>query len=125
MDFKATNERPPNRRELKSKALELSGNPNFQGSKGWLDKFCKRVKIEVLPIRRPNSQKIAKSVSRPATQSQQDDLIEIPQAFEESQPENWENFILSMDSESPSEFENNIQQNIPSFSDFETGYFYH
>jgi hypothetical protein len=43
--------RAPTRKEATKKALELSGDPTFQASKGWLDKFSRKYNIEFTPLK--------------------------------------------------------------------------
>jgi len=50
-DFNKENGRNPNRRELRKKALEVSTEVGFKASKGWLDKFCKKFKIRLHPLK--------------------------------------------------------------------------
>ena len=64
-DFKTENGRPPNRREIKQKALQLSKDPQFMASKGWLDKFSKKFCVDIAPIKL----KISKRVSEASTRS--------------------------------------------------------
>lgn len=44
-------ERAPTRKEATKKALELSEDPSFQASKGWLDKFSRKYNIEFTPLK--------------------------------------------------------------------------
>ena len=44
-------------KELKAKAVELSGDPKFRGSNGWLDKFRKRNSIPIGKFQRPSALK--------------------------------------------------------------------
>jgi len=50
-EFEKSHGRPPSRKETTEKALELSGDPNFQASKGWLDKFSRKYHIEFTPLK--------------------------------------------------------------------------
>jgi hypothetical protein len=43
--------RAPTRKEATKRALELSGDPTFQASKGWLDKFSRKYNIEFTPLK--------------------------------------------------------------------------
>jgi hypothetical protein len=51
MDFQNEHGRPPSRKEATQRALELSGDSNFQASKGWLDKFSRKYHIEFTPLK--------------------------------------------------------------------------
>ena len=51
MTFQTEHGRPPSRKETTAKALELSGDPSFQASKGWLDKFSRKFNIEFTPLK--------------------------------------------------------------------------
>lgn len=50
-EFEKSHGRPPSRKETTERALELSGDPNFQASKGWLDKFSRKYHIEFTPLK--------------------------------------------------------------------------
>jgi len=43
--------RSPTRKEATKRALELSGDPSFQASKGWLDKFSRKYMVEFTPLK--------------------------------------------------------------------------
>jgi len=51
INFQTEHGRPPSRKETTTKALELSGDPSFQASKGWLDKFSRKFNIEFTPLK--------------------------------------------------------------------------
>jgi hypothetical protein len=80
MDFQNEHGRPPSRKEATQKALELSGDPNFQASKGWLDKFSRKYNIEFTPLKiiPPRGRKKVKtdSDSGSATSTRDSTLLE-------------------------------------------------
>lgn len=45
------NGRHPTRKEAAKRALELSNDPTFKASKGWLDKFSRKFNIEFTPLK--------------------------------------------------------------------------
>mmetsp|Transcript_5753 Transcript_5753/g.4945 ORF Transcript_5753/g.4945 Transcript_5753/m.4945 type:complete len:196 (+) Transcript_5753:654-1241(+) len=51
MNYQKDNSRPPTRKEAAKKALELSNDPTFKASKGWLDKFSRKNSIEFTPLK--------------------------------------------------------------------------
>jgi hypothetical protein len=80
MDFQNEHGRPPSRKEATQKALELSGDPNFQASKGWLDKFSRKYHIEFTPLKiippRNRKQVKTESDSGSATSTRDSTLLE-------------------------------------------------
>lgn len=51
LEFQKETGRPPTRKEATKKALELSEDPSFQASKGWLDKFSRKFQIDFTPLK--------------------------------------------------------------------------
>jgi len=49
--FQNEHNRPPTRKEATKRALEITDDPKFQASKGWLDKFSRKFKVEFTPLK--------------------------------------------------------------------------
>lgn len=65
LEFQRQNKKAPNSREGKRKALEMSQDPNFKASKGWLRRFTIRHNFHFTPMKtfRNKSKKNTKSGS--------------------------------------------------------------
>lgn len=50
-EFVESEGRTPTRKEAARKALELSNDPTFKASKGWLDKFSRKFDVEFTPLK--------------------------------------------------------------------------
>jgi len=51
ISFQNEHNRPPTRKEATKRALEITDDPKFQASKGWLDKFSRKFKVEFTPLK--------------------------------------------------------------------------
>ena len=65
LEFQRQHKKAPNSREGKRKALEMSQDPNFKASKGWLRRFTIRHNFHFTPMKtfKNKSKKNTKSVS--------------------------------------------------------------